>query len=135
MDIIPKALLTGAAFGAADFLYNGVLRKDHNNNFFATINGSKPGVYQEKYPMLFGLIIWLLIGFGIQKFVVPLSSSALSALLNGALFGFILYGVYDLTNKALVKNWTYSFSFQDIAWGTALTALVSAAAYGFQRLQ
>ena len=39
---------------------------------------------------------------------------------SGALFGLILYGVYDLTNLAILEKWTRSMTVADIAWGCVL---------------
>lgn len=48
-------------------------------------------------------------------------------LLQGAIMGVLLYGTVDLTNCALVSNWSWMISLVDMAWGTtacAVTALV-----------
>jgi len=45
--------------------------------------------------------------------------------LSGALFGFVTYATYDLTNQATLKKWPYIVTFVDLAWGTILTATVS----------
>ncbi len=51
------------------------------------------------------------------------------AALSGAGLGFICYCTYDLTNLALAKGFPPSVAVVDIAWGTALGAAVSAAAF------
>lgn len=51
-----------------------------------------------------------------------------SALLNGAVLGFLCYATYDLTNYATLKMWSLKVTLADIAWGTILTG--SAAALG-----
>jgi uncharacterized membrane protein len=48
-------------------------------------------------------------------------------LLQGAIMGLLLYGTVDLTNCALVNNWSWLISLVDMAWGTtacAVTALL-----------
>ena len=37
--------------------------------------------------------------------------------LNGSLFGIILYGVYDFTAAAVLKNWDIKLAIKDILWG------------------
>lgn len=49
------------------------------------------------------------------------------ALLNGALLGAFAYGTYELTSKAVLKNWNWTMVATDWAWGTVLTALTAAA--------
>ena len=47
----------------------------------------------------------------------------------GALFGFFAYATYGMTNYATLKGHSAAVAAVDIAWGTALTALSSAAGY------
>ncbi len=51
------------------------------------------------------------------------------ALLNGALFGLVAYGTYDLTNQATLKHWPTIVTALDLLWGAFLSA--AAAAGGF----
>ncbi len=51
--------------------------------------------------------------------------SALTAALRGALFGFVAYATYDLTNMATVRGWPSIITLVDMAWGTALSAAVA----------
>ncbi len=44
---------------------------------------------------------------------------------HGALLGLVIYGGYDLTNLAILKNWPITISIIDMAWGVTLTTLVS----------
>ncbi len=57
------------------------------------------------------------------------AQSLLTALTFGALFGLFTYGTYDLTNQATLRNWTWSLSLTDMAWGGVLTAISTAVAY------
>lgn len=51
------------------------------------------------------------------------------AALNGALFGFIAYATYDLTNYATLKDWPLIVVVADMIWGAFITG--SSAAIGF----
>lgn len=51
------------------------------------------------------------------------------ALLLGALFGFITYATYDLTNLATLKDWPLKITIIDLAWGTFLGASTSTVSY------
>lgn len=67
--------------------------------------------------------------FGIIYFAIlpSLDSGRVSAaLIRGALLGFVCYGTYDLTNQATLKVWPTVVTVVDMAWGTILTAVVSA---------
>ena len=52
----------------------------------------------------------------------------------GAGLGFICYCTYDLTNLALAKGFPAIIAVVDIAWGTALSAAVAAAAFMLARI-
>lgn len=51
------------------------------------------------------------------------------AFISGAVLGLIAYGTYDITNLATLKNWSYSLSVVDMAWGTFLTATAATSGY------
>ena len=55
--------------------------------------------------------------------------SLVTALIYGALFGLFTYATYDLTNHATLSNWTVALTIVDVAWGTFLAALASAAGF------
>lgn len=66
------------------------------------------------------IIVYLLIPLGIVLFVLPSIADQdfiFPALFKGMLYGFILYGVYDMTNHSLLQNWSIKISIVDIAWG------------------
>ena len=52
-----------------------------------------------------------------------------TALLYGALLGFVAYGTYDITNLATLKSWPAVVSVVDMIWGTVLTASVATISY------
>jgi len=71
------------------------------------------------------LIVYLAIPFGVVLFAVPRVSADNqigSALFWGALYGLILYTVYDMTNYSLFKNWPLKLALIDICWGAVLNA-------------
>ena len=81
------------------------------------------------------LLTWLLIILGLMSFVLPRArqkASIVTAFALGALFGFILYGVYDLTNLAVLKEWTWTVTIVDIAWGTFACGTASLILYGLE---
>ena len=51
------------------------------------------------------------------------------ALWRGAVFGLCAYGTYDLTNQATLKDWPWMVTLIDLAWGSALTAVVAAVGF------
>ena len=61
--------------------------------------------------------------------VLPFESGTgvLKVMCMGALFGFFAYATYDLTNLAVVKGWPLGLSLLDMAWGTVLSGIATAA--------
>jgi uncharacterized membrane protein len=77
-------------------------------------------------------LFYLIYVFGVVFFAVaPALSSGrwTTALIHGALFGFVAYATYDLTNQATLKVWPGIVSLVDMCWGTLLSA--TAAVLGF----
>jgi len=53
------------------------------------------------------------------------SSTPIDALIGGALLGFLAYGTYELTNHAILRDWSYEQVIVDTLWGGALTGLAA----------
>lgn len=51
------------------------------------------------------------------------------AMLYGALFGFITYATYDLTNLATLEGWPIKITVIDLIWGTFLGFSTSTLTY------
>ena len=75
-----------------------------------------------------GLSAWALIVLGYRVFAYPraIASShiALSAFWGG-LYGFILYGMFTLTNLAILRCWSPAIVVCDLASGVVLCSLLS----------
>lgn len=78
------------------------------------------------------IIFYLIFVAGLVVFVIGPAvekGSWTYALAFGALFGFIAYATYDLTNLAILKDWPLLASLVDMVWGAVLAASVSSLAY------
>lgn len=118
-------LLTTVVFFAIDMAWLGFIAK----NLYRKYLGS---FLNDTVNWTAAIIFYLLFIAGIFYFaILPAAekNSVAKAILSGALFGFIAYATYDLTNLATLKNWPLPIVFIDIAWGAVLTGLVSTAGY------
>ena len=61
-------------------------------------------------------------------FAVEPASGWLDGAGRGAALGFVMYGLYDLTNYATLAAYPLQFALTDIAWGTLLFTVAAAAA-------
>lgn len=75
------------------------------------------------YALFIGALILFVIHPAIEK------NSITHALLFGALFGFITYATYDLTNLATLKGWPVMVTVVDLIWGSFVTAAVSSVTF------
>jgi uncharacterized membrane protein len=92
---------------------------------------------KENPNLVIALIFYAFYAVGLLVFVVTpaLASPGLGkALMFGALFGFVAYATYDLTNLATLKGFTAKIAMIDLLWGTVLSASVSAASVWLIRL-
>lgn len=60
-------------------------------------------------------------------------SPLLTVAVLGALFGFVAYATYDLTNLATLTRWPLSVTITDLAWGVFVTGVTAAAGRGYAR--
>lgn len=72
------------------------------------------------------IAVYVLLGAGVAIFVVPRAAGVAGAAGLGAVFGLVVYGVYDLTNYATLAQWPAIVTVADIAWGTFACAAVAA---------
>lgn len=73
-------------------------------------------------------IFYLIFVFGMVFFVIEPgmnSESMLKTVVRGAIFGFVTYATYDLTNHATLSGWPILMTIVDMAWGTTLSAAVT----------
>jgi len=113
----------------ATYLY---LNRRMYGNQLKTVNtrgtdGEKPMDFRKSFPLF--LIVWALMIISILYVVLPLSDyDPLDSLLNGFMVGALIYGIYNLTNLATIRDWYLTTVLVHTAWGTFLTGTVAATA-------
>lgn len=110
-------LLTLATLVVLDGLWLGVIMKDYYRQSLAPIARMSDGSLAPIWAI--AALVYPLLAAGLAVLVVPRAVSAREALLLGAFFGFVTYGVYDLTNHATLREWRTATTLIDMAWGTA----------------
>lgn len=110
-------------FVVLDGLWLGVLMKDFYVKQLGPIGRITDGSFTPIWAA--ALPVYLLLGLGVALFAVPRASSPGTAALFGALFGLVVYGVYDLTNYSTLAQWPAIVTIADIVWGTIACALVA----------
>lgn len=105
-----------------DFIWLGLIASSLYTSRMTAVGRFGPdGKLQIIYWAGFG--VYLILALALTVFVYPkIEGNAFNALLFGAMMGFTVYGVYDLTNHATLKEWPLSLMAIDMAWGTFLCA-------------
>ena len=86
----------------------------------------------EKPNMTAAILFYIIYVIGTVVFVISpaLAKGSLShAIGYGALFGFVAYATYDLTNLATLKGFSPKVVVIDLIWGAFLTATVAGVTY------
>jgi uncharacterized membrane protein len=112
-------------FFAIDLVWLGVVAK----NFYRQHLGH---LLSPQVNWTAAILFYLVFIAGIVFFAVRPAlevNSPLRALTYGALFGFLAYATYDLTNQATLRDWPVLVTVVDLAWGAVLSASVAYLSY------
>jgi uncharacterized membrane protein len=115
------------AFMILDGIWLGLIMKDFYVRQLTPIARMANGSLAPVWPV--ASLVYVLLGLGVAVFVVPRATSTATAAGFGALFGIVIYGVYDLTNYSTLAQWPAIVTIADIVWGSAACAAVAAAVY------
>ena len=118
------AAIGAGAFMLLDGIWLGLLMKGFYRDQLAPIVRLRDGGIAPNWPA--ALVVYALLGAGIAVFVMPRASTVSQAAACGALFGFVVYGVYDFTNYSTLRQWPFVLTLADVAWGTMASAACAA---------
>lgn len=104
------------------------LNYNNYNNTVQKIQGSA-----IKLNVIPGIICYFLMLIGLIYYVIPMIEFQIKAnkyekwsacLIYGGGFGLIVYGVYNLTTLAIIKNHNWQITLLDMFWGTFLYTII-----------
>lgn len=102
-----------------DFIYIKLIGEE-------LFKSSFPELLRSNYKIWPALLTWLLIVIGSYIFVYNYAILNIqNALIYGALYGLILYGVYELTNFTIFTAWSLKVVLIDLSWGVILNMLIA----------
>ena len=113
-------LLVLVVFLAVDWIWVGWLSQPYWSALVKKITGSP-----MKVNIWSAVGAYLLLAVGITWLVLPQVDSVQSALIKGALFGLVVYGVFDLTNMTIFSQYDKRLALADTLWGTFASAMIS----------
>ena len=118
------AAIGAVGFMVLDGIWLGLLMKNFYRDQLAPIARLADGGFAPNWPA--AAVVYVLLGTGIAVFVIPRASTVSLAAAYGALFGLVVYGVYDFTNYSTLRQWPFVLTLADVAWGAVASAACAA---------
>nr|QFG74613.1 MAG: putative membrane protein [Megaviridae environmental sample] len=118
---IIKIILLGIIFTVTDSIY-----LFSASNFFNKLVNKIQG---EDIEMNYGYtaLCYVFLIFGLKYFVISKANDndINKTLLDAAVLGWVIYGVFETTNGAIFKDWSIYAFLMDTTWGGILYALTT----------
>ena len=116
---IVAAILASIIFLIIDVIWLSFATKSFYRPLLGDLISEKPvlwaaGLFYIIY--MFGMAVIV-----IQPCIEP--DGINKSLYTGFIFGLVAYGTYNLTNMAVIKDWSPTVVFVDMFWGGSLTAI------------
>ena len=115
-------VLSIVLFLVLDALFIGAFMKDWQS-LLLRVQGEKMEVRMGSAIGAYVLMVVAWVYFVYRPYLVHKSIG--QAVKTGAMLGFVIYGIFELTNFAIIKKWNMKFVLLDTFWGAILYALVS----------
>jgi len=114
-----------------DGIWLGVITKSLYQKMIGHVMADKPNFIAAAifYPLFVTTIIVFIVTPALKG-----DWSLWRVALMGGFLGLALYGTYDLTSNAIIKNWPIGITIIDMAWGVVITGTVSIAIIVVSRL-
>ena len=124
MKFIILFLVTITAIFVIDMIWLGLIAKNLYAQNIGMLLRKSGG---EMAPIWWSaILVYVCIAVGILFFVLPKAQgNYFLALSYGALFGLVVYGIYEFTNYAILANWPWKITVIDVIWGMVLCGLTS----------
>lgn len=119
MSTLLSIFLTGLIMLILDSIYLTTF-SGFFNNLVQSVQGTK-----IQLRLSGAIACYLLLITGLQYFIIEKKKSIKDAFL----LGILIYGVYETTTYAILKNWSIKSVLLDTFWGGILFALTTAGVY------
>lgn len=121
MSFLKPAIVAFIIYIILDIIWIGFIASGFYQTHLASIARIKDGNFEIIYWA--GAAVYILMALGLSLYILqptPASASYIELFLKGALYGFIAYGIYDMTNLATLKDWSITIAAVDMTWGAFL---------------
>ncbi len=126
MKALKSYFLSFVLFLVFDFVWLGYVMKEFNLAQLSHMGRIQDGNFDVL--LLPAVLVYVLMSVLVVQFILPRVSTHTSLLRTfwfGALAGFLVYGIFDLTNLAILRDYPIAFAAVDMAWGTFSVGLVT----------
>ncbi len=116
-------LATAVVMIAVDMLWLGVIAKPLYQQGLGHLMAERPN-------LIAAAAFYVVYVLGLLVFtIVPQAADPgwLKTAVAAAMFGFVAYATYDLSNLATLRGWPIGLSLIDMAWGAVLSAVAATA--------
>ena len=119
-----------------DLIISGILLVLIDSLYLSSIKGffDKQIMSVQKSPLqvdfLAAILCYLVLIIGLYYFIISKKKPVYEAFL----LGFVIYMVFELTNKGILKNWKWNTVLLDGIWGGILFAITTFITYKLYRL-
>lgn len=122
--MVLKILISAIVMLALDGLWIGVIAKAPYFLAYGHVLNIQNG---QLLPVWWAAgLVYVFLIFGVHYYGLShLSVSWKQAVLQSAIFGWVVYGVYDFTCFALFKSWPLMMTLIDFTWGGILCGLTA----------
>jgi uncharacterized membrane protein len=113
------------SFVVFDMIWMSMVMKEFYETALSGLLRVESGVFAP--DMMIGLAVYLCLALGLILFAVehpPSRHETATTILRSSVMGLVVYGVYELTNFAVLASWPFELVLVDLAWGIALCAMV-----------
>jgi uncharacterized membrane protein len=119
-----RLLISAVVMFSLDMIWIGFIAKDH---YFKAYGHTLRLVDGQLKPIWWAVfLVYLALVVGVNVFGLVWDKHSLKeAVFYSALFGLVVYAVYDFTCLSLFNNWPIAMSFIDCAWGAVLCGLTA----------
>jgi uncharacterized membrane protein len=105
-----------------DMVWLRLVMRPRYEALVSAVQGGRPMRFRA--PAAAGAYALMVVG--LRAFVLDAPRPRAAAAARGALFGAVLYGVYNLTAMAVLRDWRARLAALDVAWGAAVYAAAGA---------
>ena len=116
-------LATGFVMIAVDMLWLGLIAKPLYQQGLGHLMAERPN-------LVAAAAFYVVYGLGLMLFAIMPNAADpgwLRTAAAAAMFGFVAYATYDLSNLATLRGWPIGLSLIDMVWGATLSAVAATA--------